>query len=119
MNRSSSPTTISLQPGQPLLLKRVAGARVSAVSGCVWITQYGDPADIVLRPGQSIELALPTATVMSAAHGAVLTLSGRSVAPARAPWWRRLLGVFDPRWSGAVRRGLCQRLPMVTPQMKH
>jgi len=119
MSAPTTPTTITLQPRQPLLLKRVAGARVTALSGCVWITQYGHTGDIVLAPGQSADLALPTITVMSAAQGARLSLMPHSAARVRPSLWRRLAGLFDPRWSSAAARALCRHLPAAHPGHLH
>lgn len=115
MNAPTRPTIITLQPRLPMLLKRVAGARVTAISGCVWITQYGHAGDIVLSPGQSAELALPTITVMSSTHGARLSFEPLITRRARPSLWRRLAGLFDPRWSSAAARSLCRHLPTSTP----
>ncbi len=112
-------TTLSLSAGRPLLLKHVAGAQLSALSGCVWITQYGLAQDIVLSPGQHAVLTLPTATVLSSTHGARLALTSPAQPPARAPWWRRLLGYVDPRWSSAVGRHLCRRLTIAPTDADH
>jgi len=115
MNAPTTHTTITLQPRQPMLFKRVAGARVTALSGCVWITQYGHAGDIVLAPGQSAALALPTITVMSSAQGARLIFTPQASPRTRPSLWRRLAGLFDPRWSSAAARSLCRHLPTATP----
>ena len=88
MNAPTTHTTITLQPRQPMLFKRVAGARVTALSGCVWITQYGHAGDIVLAPGQSAALALPTITVMSSAQGARLIFTPQASPRTRPSLWR-------------------------------
>jgi len=115
MDAPTTTTHITLQPRQPMLLKRVAGARVTAISGCVWITQYGHTRDIVLAPGQSAELELPTITILSSMHGARLSFAPQPTRQVRSALWRRLADLFDPRWSGAAARSLCRHLPRTTP----
>ena len=119
MDTASRRTLISLPAGRPMLLKHVAGAQVSALAGCVWITQYGQARDIVLTAGEHAVLGLPTATVLSSTAGARLALTAPARPPAPAPLWRRALGWFDPRWSGAVGRQLCHRLPLPPTDAGH
>lgn len=99
-----------------VVLTRAAGLEVRCRAGSVWLTQYGDDRDIVLRPGQSFVLSLATAVVMSSAQGASLCV--QRVAPAAAAGaprslLRRLAGWFDPRGSSAVARQLRGRLAML------
>lgn len=100
-----------------VVLTRSAGLEVRCHAGSIWLTQYGDDRDIVLRPGQSFVLSLATAVVMSSAQGARLSVQ-RVVAPAAAAGaprslLRRLAGWFDPRCGSAVARQLRGRLAML------
>jgi hypothetical protein len=47
---------VKLGPNQTLKVVDGAGSTVSAVEGCVWITEENDPNDIVLEPGHSYRL---------------------------------------------------------------
>lgn len=52
--RFDSPSIhIHLKPRQIVSLPHTRGARISVVSGSVWITEDRDLNDIVLMPGQS------------------------------------------------------------------
>ncbi|MBT0960045.1 DUF2917 domain-containing protein [Denitromonas iodatirespirans] len=91
--------SITLTPRTTLVLAQMAHAEIRSRRGSVWITQYGDPRDLVLAPGESVVLKLPTATVMTASDGAEVLITRRATAPARASIGRWLAGLFDPRWS--------------------
>jgi len=103
-------TTLTLQPGRPLLMKGVAGARIRVMSGCVWITQYGQSRDFVLSPGREIELDLPSPVVLSANSIACVRVELHQARQA-APWWKRAVSWLDPRWSSAASRDLDRHLP--------
>ncbi len=103
-------TTLTLQPGRPLLMKGVAGARIQVMSGCVWITQYGQSRDFVLSAGREIELDLPSPVVMSANTLACVRVE-LATAAHPAPFWKRLVSWFDPRWGSAASRDLSRHLP--------
>lgn len=98
-----------------VVLTRSAGLEVRCRAGSVWLTQYGDDRDIVLRPGQSFVLSLATAVVMSSAQGARLSVQRVAPTAAGAPrsLLRRLADCFDPRGSSAVARQLRGRLAML------
>jgi len=111
MTAKHSCQTVRLAARQTRVLSHAAGTEVRCVSGQVWITFHGDPTDYVLRPGQSMVLALPTALVMSSARGAELCLvPERQEAPARRGWLARLAGWLDPRWSGRAADALQGRV---------
>jgi quercetin dioxygenase-like cupin family protein len=44
---------IELQPGDVLPLERATGVRLTSLEGSLWVTEEGEPGDIVLAPGQS------------------------------------------------------------------
>ncbi|KAA3654808.1 MAG: DUF2917 domain-containing protein [Proteobacteria bacterium] len=102
---------ITLAPRTTLVLAQMAHAEVSCRAGGVWITQYGDHRDVVLKPGQSVVLALPTATVMTASDGADVLITRRSASAERPSLGRWLASLFDPRWSSRASCALRQRLP--------
>lgn len=109
MDTRAEITTWQIAPHAPRLISDAAGTEVICLSGCVWITQYGDERDIVLKAGQSFVLELPTAVVMGSRHGAVLTLRSASPTPRRG-LLTRLAGWLDPRTGSAVTRALAGRL---------
>lgn len=47
---------VKLGPNQTLKVHDGAGSTVSALEGCVWITEENQPQDIVLEPGHSYRL---------------------------------------------------------------
>ncbi|WP_420474383.1 DUF2917 domain-containing protein [Noviherbaspirillum sp. ST9] len=50
---SRSQVECELHENHPLRLVAAEGRRIHCVSGVVWITAYGEPIDIFLRPGMS------------------------------------------------------------------
>lgn len=102
---------VTLAPRTTLVLAQMAHAEVSCRTGGVWITQYGDHRDVVLKAGQSVVLDLPTATVMTASDGAEVLITRRAAPAVRRSVGRWLAGVFDPRWGSRASSALRQRLP--------
>ena len=47
---------IHLEADHILPLREAKGGRITCVSGALWITQDGDPNDVVLEPGASHEV---------------------------------------------------------------
>ncbi|WP_168735218.1 DUF2917 domain-containing protein [Pseudothauera rhizosphaerae] len=106
-----SPTLVrQLAPRAVYLLTGAAGTELLCRSGCVWITQYGDTRDIVLQPGRSFVLDLPTAVVMTAHRGAELIQRPAPARPRRG-WLARVTAWLDPRHGSGVTRELARRLP--------
>lgn len=56
---------VKLGPHQTLKVVDGAGSTVSAVEGCVWITEENDPNDIILEAGHSYRLK----------HGGIVVLN--------------------------------------------
>lgn len=47
---------LCLRHGQPLRLVRATGVLVDCLSGTIWITVAGEPADVFLQAGQSYRI---------------------------------------------------------------
>ncbi|MCB1908439.1 MAG: DUF2917 domain-containing protein [Rhodocyclaceae bacterium] len=115
MNAQNAWNTLLVPGGTSRLLEHAAGVELQCRSGSAWITQLGDDRDVVLTSGRSVVLSLPTAIVMTSRAGA--TLSYRPAGPQHRPggWLKRVLGLFDPRWSGAAARSLRGRVRRAAP----
>ena len=87
-----SSSGVLLAKGQTLNLPDAAGVRVASQSGIVWITQDGDPRDIVLTPGDSVVLERSTPTIVQAFEPALITIADpkpvRRAAPASGRFGR-------------------------------
>lgn len=59
-------TTIRLQRGQLIALDDACGLHVKAETGELWVTQAGDPDDIMLEAGESVVIDRPGLTLVSA-----------------------------------------------------
>ena len=70
-----SSSGVLLAKGQTLSLAEAAGVRVASQSGVVWITQDGDPRDIVLSAGDSVVLDRSTPTIVQAFEPALITIA--------------------------------------------
>lgn len=113
MNPHTKPKTLRLDPRESLVLDHAAGIEIECLRGGLWITQYGDNRDIVLTPGRSFELSLPSSTVLSSLHGAEFALQRIDNSARRAPrpaWTQRLLRWIAPAASRLVQPGLEGRI---------
>lgn len=84
-----SASGIVLGPGELLNLERAAGARIGSRGGSVWITQDGDPRDIVLEAGEVFELDRDSPVIVQAIATAVVTVAAPRRRPAQG-WIRSL-----------------------------
>lgn len=116
MNDQDAWKTLAVPRATTRLIEHAAGLELHCIDGTAWITQLGDQRDVVLRPGCRIVLSLPTAIVVTSRDGATLRCrpADRQVRT-RAGWAKRVLGLFDPRWSGAAARGLHDRIRRAAP----
>mgnify|MGYP000847478231 CR=1 FL=1 len=109
---SLTPTRcVSLEGHASTVLGEAAGTLITCLSGCVWITRYGDPRDVILHTGSRFEVDGPGTVVMTAHHGARLHITPPrgDARPDRAGglagFLRRLLrNPLRPRWQSAARR---------------
>lgn len=111
MNALTTCKMLTIETRKTLALDGAEHTEVSVARGCVWITQYGSSRDVVLSAGESAVLDLPTATLITSAQGARLMLIRREKTARKQPLWRRLAGLFDPRWSNRALQGVRDRLP--------
>ena len=102
-----SSSGVLLAKGQTLNLPDAAGVRVASQSGVVWITQDGDPRDIVLAPGESVVLERSTPTIVQAFEPALITIADPKPVHRAASgigWFARLRGAAErlhvrPAWA--------------------
>lgn len=94
-------TRVSLAGDESMQITDAVGAEVLVCRGRVWLTQYGDSRDIILRTGQSYVLERPLGVVTSAGRGeAQVILRGAPLAPRPArSWLGRLLARAGTVWQ--------------------
>lgn len=66
MDIDISRAVIELDAQNVLALRDGQGGSVLCLEGTVWITQENDPADVVLEPGESLELTRKGSAVVQA-----------------------------------------------------
>ena len=64
---------IDLERGTLLRVRNGAGRKLTAHAGEVWITEQGNPRDVVLRAGRSFTLARPGLAIIEAFSDASLS----------------------------------------------
>lgn len=69
MDLSQIADSIPLRSGQPLRVQNAYGRRISVLEGHVWVTQDGDPRDIVLSPGDDFVFDRPVNALLSSLGG--------------------------------------------------
>ena len=69
MDRSQIAGSIPLRSGQPLRIENGYGRRISVLEGHVWVTQDGDPRDVVLSAGEDFVFDRRAMAVLSALNG--------------------------------------------------
>ena len=105
MTEHSTPRQVRLEGHASTVLPEGVGTLVACTSGCVWLTRYGDPRDLVLHSGDSFRIDGPGTVVMTAHHGAVLQIfPGEAARPVRLGFGARLARLIGPRWHSAARR---------------
>lgn len=115
MKPPSPPRSLQINKNSARVLHDAPGTLVACVSGCVWLTQYGDFRDHVLQAGDSFRIEVNGCVVMTAQADAQLQLVAPCVEgqshPARMGWLAGLLLMLAPRWYSAVRRLPGQSIP--------
>lgn len=86
MDLSQLAGSLHLRHSQPLRLENGYGRRISVLEGHVWVTQDGDPRDIVLGPGEDFRFDRPVSAVVSALDGdaTIVRQDGIAVVSAQA-----------------------------------
>jgi hypothetical protein len=69
MDLSQIAGSIPLRSGQPLRIENGYGRRISVLEGHVWVTQDGDPRDVVLSAGEDFVFDRRAMAVLSALNG--------------------------------------------------
>ena len=69
MDLSQIAGSIPLRSNQPLRVENGYGRRISVLEGHVWVTQDGDPRDIVLGAGEDFVFDRRATAVLSALDG--------------------------------------------------
>ena len=82
---------IGLPKRQILSVAGVRGLRIESRRGSIWVTQDGDPRDVVLAQGQSLVVERDGPLLVQALDAAWVSIS-EPAAAARPVWWRRLTG---------------------------
>lgn len=85
------PTSFCLAAAHSLVLDDARGTAIRCGRGSLWITQHGDPRDVVLAPGESFTIDRGGLAVVTPLADSTLEISP---APAAAGWaasWRRRL----------------------------
>lgn len=72
MDLSQTGAVITIRAGQALRLTGAEGRRISAVAGALWVTQDGDPRDVVVENGADVLLDRANGTVVQALGGPAL-----------------------------------------------
>lgn len=69
MDLSQIADSVALRSGQPVRVSNGYGRRISVLEGHVWVTQDGDPRDIVLGAGDDFIFDRRATAVLSALGG--------------------------------------------------
>jgi hypothetical protein len=80
MDLQTDTLLLDLERGRTLRLHDAAGARLKVETGELWVTQEGDPRDLVLGPGDVHAIDRAGLSVLQALASARL-----SIAPSRGP----------------------------------
>ena len=99
-----SGTVVRLDSREAVTLPGIRGATLRVTQGTLWLTQEGDPNDVVLRAGDNFVVESAGATVVEAQGAALFCVVGRGADKLRVPvraarkstLWSALAGVLTP-----------------------
>ena len=74
MNLNLDHPTLALDAGEVVSLDNVAGTRISARLGALWVTCEDSRKDVILAPGESVVVTRGGRTVVQALQPAFMTL---------------------------------------------
>jgi len=74
MNLTLDRPTLALDEGQVMSLDDIAGTRISARTGTVWITCEDSRRDVILHAGESVVVTRSGRTVVQALQPAFVSL---------------------------------------------
>ena len=84
--------TLSLEPDHVVAFRRARGLTITCRQGEIWVTEDGDPRDVVLRAGERISLERPGRALVSAFVGSTLSVQERRTA---GPFAAAMKGIVD------------------------
>jgi len=91
MNIKVARADLLLQDREVLRLNDAMGARVQCLRGALWVTQYRDPADHFIGPGDALTIDRPGLALIHAIAPTEVVLSETAPTSARSPWPVRAL----------------------------
>ena len=99
-----SGTVVSLDSREAVTLPGIRGATLRVTQGTLWLTQEGNPNDVVLRTGDNFVVESDGATVVEAQGAALFCVVGRRADTLRVPapasrksaLWSTLAGLLTP-----------------------
>ena len=99
-----SGTVVSLDSREAVTLPGIRGATLRVTHGTLWLTQEGNPNDVVLRTGDNFVVESEGVTVVEALGDALFCVVGRQAEALRAParatrkpaLWSALAGLLLP-----------------------
>ena len=80
-----SGTVVSLDSREAVTLPGIRGATLRVTQGTLWLTQEGNPNDVVLRAGDNFVVESDGTTVVEAMSAALLCIVGRQADTLRVP----------------------------------
>jgi hypothetical protein len=86
-----SPASFCLAALHSLMLDDALGASIRCTRGSLWITQHGDPRDVVLAPGERFTIDRGGVAVVTPLADSALVIDQPPAAPGWAAAWRRRL----------------------------
>ncbi len=102
MNLQLKSAELQLKNANLLTLDDSRGVRIDCLEGSLWITQDGDPRDVILPAGRSYRIDRTSRVLVFAATDARLQITSQPAQPAPIVtpvpgWFSRLSGSTEPR----------------------